>query len=346
MSVTDSDQRRNRILDAVVEMYVSTAQPVGSEVIARKLRSSVSPATIRNVMAELEDEGLLMQPHTSAGRVPTDRGYRFYVDRLMPARRLSPEQQQQLEALIQPQGPEVNELLERASLILAQMSQQAALVLGPSVRQSRLRQVELVPLGVRKILCILVASEEMIASHVVEVEEPMSRDEAVSLGRFLNTELAGMPFTEVMELLERRLLAQTDSFYHFVKRSLDVLQPALSSEWHGHLFLEGASNVVGQPEFRKDARKAHDLLKGLEAQKPLIERLAEEFATYRAQVRIGRELQPLGLEECSIVTAPIVFDEQVMGGIGILGPKRMDYPRMAAWAEGMALMLGAMLMQE
>jgi len=297
-------------------------------------------------MGELEEAGLLAQPHTSAGRVPTDLGYRFYVDSLMPVRELSPEQQQQLEALTQPSGPDVDDFLERASMMLAEISQQAALVLGPSVRQSTLRQVELVPLSVKKILCVLVASEEMIASHVIEVEEPMSRDEAILLGRFLNTELAGLPFTDVLELLERRLLAQTDSFYHFVKRSLDVLQPALSGEAHGHLFLEGMSNVVGQPEFRKDARKAHELLKGLEAQERLIERLAEEFATRRAQVRIGTELQALRLEDCSIVTAPVVLDGQVLGGIGILGPKRMDYSRMTALAQGMALMLGTIFMHE
>src|SRR3989338_2581207 len=204
MSVTDFEQRRNKILELIIEAHVATASPVGSEFVARKLRSCLSPATIRNIMGDLEEAGFIEQPHTSAGRVPTDLGYRFYVDAVMEIRPLPQEQFRQLQVLIQPAELEVGQVLERAGSALAELTHQASFVVAPTVKHSTVKQVELVPLSLRKLLCVLVANEEIIASHVVEIEEPMTRDEAVALGRFLNTELVGLPFGDLLGSLERR----------------------------------------------------------------------------------------------------------------------------------------------
>jgi len=335
MNVTDFEQRRNRILELIIETYISTASPVGSEFVSRKLRSSLSPATIRNIMGELEEAGFLEQPHTSAGRVPTDRGYRFYVDTVMDTRRIPPDEMRQVETLLQPLELDLEQVLERASAILSEMAQQAAFAVAPTVKQSRMKQIEFVPLGVRKLLCVLVANDEMVASHVVETAEPMSRDEGMALARFINTELVGLSCRQLLESLERRMLAERDSFYHLVKRSLDILQQALSAEPDERLFLEGASYVVAQPEFSKDPRKAHELLRGLDAEELLLARIRQDLAAEGVRVRIGREVQVPGLNECSYVTAPVAVGEAVIGGIGVLGPKRMDYPRMRSLVEGM-----------
>jgi heat-inducible transcriptional repressor len=205
------------------------------------------------------------------------------------------------------------------------------------------KQVELVPLSVRKLLCVLVANEEMVASHVVEVEEPLSRDEAMALSRFINTELVGLSFHDLISSLERRILAEHDSFYHLVKRSLDIFQHALSTEPDERLLLDGTSHVVSQPEFRKDPRKAHELLRSLDAETPLLLRLSQDLAGRGVRVRIGREVQVPGLEECSTVTAPFAIGEDVVGGVGVLGPKRMDYPRIRALVEGMGRCLTGLL---
>jgi heat-inducible transcriptional repressor len=345
MSVTDFEQRRKEILELIIEAYISSASPVGSELVSKKLRSSLSSATIRNIMGELERSGYLEQPHTSAGRVPTDQGYRFYVDAVMDTPRLSPGELRQIEVLIQPPELDVEQLLQRASSVLAGLTEQAAFAVAPTVKQSTLKQIELMPLGVRKILCVLVANEEMIASHVVEIEEPMSRDEAAALGRFLNTELAGLSFSELLDSLERRMLAESDSFYHFVKRSLGILQHALSSEPNDRLYLEGASYVVAQPEFSRHPRKAHELLKGLDDEALLLERLRQDIASDGVRVRIGREVQLPGLEECSYLTAPCVIGEEIVGGLGVLGPKRMSYRRMRSLVEGMARCVTSLLTQ-
>lgn len=344
MNITDYGQRRNKILEAVIEAYVSTASPIGSELIARRLRSTLSPATIRNVMVELEEAGLLAQPHTSAGRVPTDQGYRLYVDSLMNVRWLSPEQIRQIRQAVHPEELEVEQCLERASEVLAELTQQAAFVLAPTVKQSTVRQIELVPLSVHKLLCVLIANqEEMFASHVVELEEPMNCEEAAALVHFINSQFVGVPFSDVVDSLERRLLAETDSFYHLVKRSLDVLQDALSTEPNERLYLEGTSYVVAQPEFRRDPSKAHQLLRGLEAQDRLIEHVRQDLGGERLHVRIGNELQLSGCQECSTIAAPLVIGGRVVGGVGVLGPKRMDYPRLSALVDGMACSLTELL---
>ena len=335
MHVTDSEQRRKRILEAVIEAYVSSASPVGSELISRKIHSSLSSATIRNVMVELTEAGYLEQPHTSAGRVPTDRGYRFYVDSVMEARRLGPEQLQQIERAIDPGDVELEQFLEHASEALAELTQQAAFVIAPTVKQSTVRQIELVPISVRKLLCVLVGHEEIFASHVVEIVEPMSRDEAAAPARFLNTELVGVPFNELVGSLQRRLLAENDSFYHLVKRSLDLLQHALSTEPDDRFYLDGASYVVAQPEFSRYPKKAHELLRGLDAHQRLLERIRLDIADDRVHVRIGHEVQVPGLEECSYVTMPFAIGEEIVGGVGILGPTRMEYQRMHALVDGM-----------
>ncbi len=333
MNVSDVETRRKRILELVIEAYVSTATPVGSEFVAKKLRSSLSSATIRNIMVELSKEGLLDQPHTSAGRVPTDRGYRFYVDAVMDSRPLPADELRQVETLIQPIELDVAALLERAGTVLAELTQQAAFVVAPTVKHSTVKQIELVPLSIRKLLCVMVANEEIIASHVVEIEEPMTRDETVALGRFLNTELVGLPFNDLLSSLERRMLAQNDSFYHFVKRSLNILKHALSTEPSERLFLEGMSYVVSQPEFSRNPRQAHQLLKGLDDQEPLLQQLRQDLAQEGVRVRIGRELRVPGLETCSYITVPFAIGEESVGGIGVLGPTRMDYPRLRALVE-------------
>ncbi len=335
MPVTDLEQRKHKILELVIETHVSTAEPVGSQFVSRKLRSSLSPATIRHIMAELEADGLLEHPHTSAGRVPTDQGYRFYVDTMMEARSIRPEQREQIARRIQPVELDVDQLLAHACAVLSEMSQQAGFAVAPTVKQSTVKQIEIVPLGVRRILCVLVANEEMIASHVVEIAEPMSRDETTALARFVNTELVGLSFSDLLDSLERRMLAERDSLYHLVKRSLDILQHALSTEPEERFFLEGASYVVSQPEFSRNPRQAFELLKGLDAEDLLLQRIRQDITADGVRVRIGREVQVPGLEGCSYLTAPVSLGEEVVGGIGILGPKRMDYPQMRSLVEGM-----------
>ena len=336
MNASDFETRRNRILETVIEAHVASALPVGSEYVAKRLRPAVSSATIRNVMGELEEAGYLVQPHTSAGRVPTDRGYRFYVDSVMPPRSLPAEQVRQVRELIAPEELEAGHVMARASAALAELAQEAGFVLAPTVKSSKVRQIELVPLGVRRVLCVLVANEEMVASHVVEITEPLTREEVVALSRFINTELVGLPFSDLLGLLERRLLAEQDTIFYLVKRSLTILQGALSTEPTERLFLEGASYVLAQPEFERNPRQAHALVRLLESEDALVDCLRRELPVDGVRVRIGHELPADGLHSCSAVVAPFAVGPGAVGLVGVLGPKRMDYPRVRALVDAVS----------
>lgn len=336
MNITDSERRRNDILQAIVETYISSASPVGSAFISRKIRETLSPATIRNIMAELEEQGLLEQPHTSAGRVPTDQGWRVYVNQLMHDARLSPQEARRLHDLVQPEELEVAQVFERASQVLAELSRQGTFVVAPTVRHSRVKQIELLPVGLHQLVCVLVAQEAMIASHLIELEEPLSQDDARSLADFLNAELRGLPAEELLASLERRMEAIDESLAELVKRSLGILQSTLATEPEERFFFEGTVYLFEQPEFRREPEKAHGLLRCLESAQAFLARVRGDISGEGVQVRIGREVGVGGLEDCSYILAPFGLRRGAVGGIGILGPKRMDYRRMRALAEAMA----------
>ena len=356
MSVSDLEQRRKEILGAVVEAYISTGMPVGSELISRKLRHTLSPATIRNVMANLEEEGLLEHPHTSAGRVPTDRGYRTYVNSLSKEMRLSQMENKQLLDAIHPGDTEPESLLSRVSSALSELSHQAGFVITPTVKGTTIQHIELMPLGVHKVLCVLVGQEPFLASHTIEVEEPITRDEVMSLVHFLNAEFTGLPVTELLALLERRLLAVNDSLYHVVKRSLDILQTALATEPDERLLLEGAAYLFEYPELHPTPQQSSELLRQLELRQELLARFRSDLTasveavqtgvTDGAVVRIGREVGIEGLEGCSYVIAPFALGRGAAGGVGVLGPRRMDYRRMRALVEGVAEVVTHLLRPE
>lgn len=340
MTSQDIEQRKQHILQLIIEAHISTASPVGSELVAKRLRSALSPATIRNIMVDLERAGYLEQPHTSAGRVPTDRGYRFYVDAVMGSRELSPQELRLMDSILAPAG-DLEQLLSRASSALSQLTQQAGFAVSPSVKQSHVKQVEFVPVSVRKILCVMVADEEIVASHVVEVAEPISRDEAIALTRFINTELSGLSCQELLHSLQRRMLAETDSFYHVIKRSLDILQHALSTEPDERLLIDGMMQLVSQPEFSRDPETTRELLRGVDEEAALLEQVRKDLVSGGVRVRIGRELALPGFASCSYIAAPVLMDGRPIAGIGILGPKRMDYARSRALVEGMSRCLSA-----
>ena len=346
MANNDLEQRKQDILAATIEIYVATAAPVGSEAVSRKLRSSPSPATIRNVMADLEREGWLEQPHTSAGRVPTDRGYRVYVDHLMQSTRLSGEERRRLVDSLRAQVMDAISLLERAGVLLSEMTHQAAFIIAPTVKRSTVKQIELLPLGVHKLLCVLVGEEPFLISQTVDIDEPMTRDETVSIVRFLNHEMSGLPVAELVASLERRLLAGNDSLYYLVKRSLHILQAVLSVEPDERLVIEGATYLFDYPEFHQHPKKAHELLRHLELHDVLLERLRRDLVGHgpeqgvmhgdAVRVRIGREVGIEGLDDCSYIVSSLVLGPSLIGGVGILGPRRMDYRRMRAIVEGVA----------
>ena len=335
MIVTDLKSRGHKILEAVILAYVESATPVGSESLLQQYPFRLSPATIRNVMAELETQGLITHPHTSSGRVPTDRGYRYYVDLLMEPRRLTVEEGSVIDSLSQSRVDDPIAFLDVAARHLSEMTQEAGVVLVPQLAQGSFRRLELILMDPGEVVGVLIASEGMIKHALLELDEPVDENELERIERFVNQELAGMPLSQVFSHLERARLEATDVFFHLYKRTMDLfnLGPFLQEE--DALILEGASWILQAPEFR-DIQRTRRLMKALEEKEALVEILRKDLAADEVKVHIGSENRGTSLTDCTIVAAPFRLRGGLMGTMGILGPTRMNYPRVTSVVGRMA----------
>jgi heat-inducible transcriptional repressor len=328
------EDRKRRVLQAIIDDYIHTAEPVGSRTVARKYGLGVSPATIRNEMADLEDMGYLEQPHTSAGRVPSDKGYRFYVDVLTPEQAAVDVDAGAVRALLSARAQRVDAVIRQAARLLAEWSEVLAVASQPAAQEERLAALQVVPLRGNVGLLVLVADDGRVSTRLVEFHAPPDPLRLDRLSRMLSSRLAGA----TLQTLARRVEdAVGDVLGPYPELAAEVA--ALFGEpgdAPGGLVLEGAANLLKQPEFRQVA-KANQILEALQRDDLLEERLGRpDPETCGVQVSIGREIQVEEMAECSIVTAVYATPAGVLGRIGVLGPRRMAYGRIMAIVETVA----------
>ncbi len=322
------ESRRNKILEFIIKTYVETAEPVGSVEVCRRFHLRVSPATVRHVMGELEHEKLLTHPHTSAGRIPTPRGYRYYVDLLMTPQTLTTAEAEAIHALIR-QGDDPLEVLETAAQLIADLTGQASAVLAPRMLQSTVRRIELIPMNGRRVLGVVMTNEGVLRHAYLDFPEEIELSELERLSRFLNEELQGHVLSDVESQFERALLDVTSAFNHLYKRAQELWALGGFAEADETLYLEGVAHLLAQPEFH-NARQSHRLMAALEAETSVAAVLNETASHGRRCVVIGPENAREELGGCSVVSAPYRAGNRVAGALGVIGPTRLDYPRVAA----------------
>jgi heat-inducible transcriptional repressor len=317
-----SEDRRLEVLRAIVEDYVHSREPVGSRVLVERHGLNVSPATIRNDMAALEEAGLISQPHTSAGRIPTDKGYRVFVDRLSSIKPLSPAERKAIQVFLE-DAVDLDDVVDRSVRLLAQLTHQVAVVQYPSLKRSALRHLELVPLGRDRLLVVIITETGRVEQRTVEVGVP---DHVLhELRARLNAAVAGRHLAELTE----RLGSVADAFavgdQPFVRQVVDVVESTMTEATEERIVMAGTANLARSgPDFVHSIRP---VLEALEEQVVLL-RLLSEMAEDSAgvAVRIGHENTHSGFSETSIVAASYGADGQPVARIGSLGPTRMDYP--------------------
>ncbi len=339
----NSRERNHKILEATILTYAEFGVPVGSEFLLGRYPLGVSSATIRNVMAELEEQGLLTHPHTSAGRVPTDQGYRYYVDLLMERDRVGGEDEERIGRLQESREREPADLLEEASAILSEMTQKAGVALVPQLLHGSFRRMELIPLGPREMVAVLVSGEGMVRHAVWELEEAAGAEELEALVGFLQRELEGMQLAQAAESLRAGIHEAAEPELERWKDSTDVgrLVRTLFQE-EPSVVLEGTSWILEAPEFR-DVARTRRLLKGLESKSELISILQRDLWADDVKLHIGSENRGTSLVDCSIVAAPYRLRGGMVGTIGVLGPTRMDYPRVTGLVQRMGQCLTRLL---
>ncbi|HEY4439205.1 MAG TPA: heat-inducible transcriptional repressor HrcA [Candidatus Elarobacter sp.] len=340
---TDLDKRKAFILATVVYEYINTAEPVGSVTLAQKYNLGVSSATIRNEMAELEAGGYLVQPHTSAGRVPSDAGYRTYVDRLMPAESLTKDDSRRIRDQFREASRELTDVIEQTTRLLSGLSGNLAIALAPSRDTHAFKHVQLLWLSSRTSLVVVVTSAGVAAQRVVEWSNDVLADDLTRLSNALNSHLGGRIMEDIASADLDRICESAGASAEMRDAVRQAFAQARQTD-EPEIAAAGAQNLLDQPEFH-DLRKLRAILRIVEEQRTLYDLVADELAgdlprKSQAHVRIGHELGPDELSECSVVTVPYSFGDRGVGVLAILGPRRMPYARLMALASGTARSLG------
>jgi len=338
-----SEDRRLAVLRAIVEDYVHTREPVGSRALVERHSLGVSPATIRNDMAALEEEGYIAQPHTSAGRVPTDKGYRLFVDRLSGIKPLSSAEKRAIQTLLDG-AVDLDDVVDRTVRLLAQLTRQVAVVQYPSLSRSTVRHVELVPLGGRRLLLVLITDTGRVEQRLVDVAVDPSEMLLGELRARINAAASGRRLTQVPALVATLPDSFPPADAPLVRTVLDALEDCLAADREERIVLAGTANL---------ARAGTDfggtispVLEALEEQVVLL-RLLSEMADDSGDVgvRIGRETAHEGLAETAVVASGYGSRGEVVARLGVLGPTRMDYPTTIAAVRAVARYVSRILAQ-
>ncbi|MGB4337896.1 MAG: heat-inducible transcriptional repressor HrcA [Bacillota bacterium] len=336
-------QRKQAVLRAVTDDYISTAEPVGSRTIARKYGLGVSPATIRNEMADLEEEGYLEQPHASAGRIPSDKGYRFYVDSLMLEKPISKSEEVRIRKEYQRRRDSIISLIRATARVLGEMSQYASVVIGPTVKGAEIRHIQLVPLSSDTVLVVVVTNSGLVEHRVLTIEHAMSLSDLDRISWVLNNKLRGSTLSDMRGRLLKEIQAEVSAYTSFLENMFELLIGAMRTSDTEKVHVEGVMQLLAQPEFR-EIEKARPVLEFLESDELVLRELsASARASRGTEVTIGSEHALEELRNCSIVSAPYGPGGQMVGAVAVIGPTRMDYAMATALVGYMAEQLSELL---
>ncbi len=324
MADTELDERKVKILNAIIKNYLETGEPVGSRTISKYTDLNLSSATIRNEMSDLEDLGYIVQPHTSAGRIPSDKGYRFYVNNLIAEK--DKEVADMQEWMIE-KTEKMESLLKNVAKTLATNTQYATLVSAPSVVSNKLKFVQLSAVDEHQVLSVVVMDGNIVKNKIINVDKPLDNETMLKLNMLLNTNLNGLTVDEINLALITKMKEQAGIHDEIISQVLDTVATTITEGDDLQVYTSGATNIFKYPELA-DSKKASELLDTFEEKQSLIELLNDSTSENEStgiQVYIGDESPISTMKDCSIVTATYELGDGVKGTIGIVGPKRMDY---------------------
>lgn len=327
------DERKMKILQAIISTYLETGEPVGSRTISKYADLNVSSATIRNEMSDLEEMGYILQPHTSAGRIPSDKGYRLYVDNMMQQKRNEIRQQEkeitQMKEFLVEKVEKVEELLQNTARLLANNTNYATMISTPRRSQNRLKFIQLSLLEPTKLLCVVVMEGNIIKNKIITLSQEIDNEMLLKLNILFNSSLNGLMIEEINLSIISKMAAQAGEYSNLVRDVLDAIALVIHSEEDLKIYTSGATNIFKYPEL-SDSTRASELICTLEEKKMLTNLIQDETSEdgkMGIQVYIGDETPIQTMKDCSVVTATYEMEDGVRGTIGIIGPKRMDYEK-------------------
>ncbi|MCF8483384.1 MAG: heat-inducible transcriptional repressor HrcA [Rhodospirillum sp.] len=326
--VTELDERSRKIFGQIVETYVETGEPVGSRTLSRRLAVTLSPATIRNVMADLEEQGLLYAPHTSAGRMPTDAGLRLFVNGLLELGGLDPGEREQIDMQFRGAGKSVDTLLNEATTMLSGLARCAGLVLAPKT-DSGLKHIEFVPLGPGRAMVIMVTENGLVENRVLEVPQGLPTSALAEATNYLNARLSGRTLNEAREEIQEELDNQRTQMDELAARVVEAgLATWSGGDRTGELIVRGQSHLLADVTALQDLERIRGLFETLETKEQVLRILDMVNGAEGIQIFIGAENELFSVSGCSMIVAPYQNSrEEIVGAIGVIGPTRINYRR-------------------
>ena len=334
------DERKFLILQAIIDDYISTAMPVGSRTISRKSGVGFSPATIRNEMSDLEELGYLDQPHTSAGRIPSLKAYRLYVDHLMKVANLSEEESRHINDHLKMRANQTEEVIKSAARALSDATRYTSVIVAPQLNTLQVKRIQFVPVTDNTALMILVTTAGIVKDAVIQVPKGMTADHLYVISKTLTERLSDQPIGRVREIFEQMIAEASDS-RKLLTDVMNVVETKLESPDSKDVVLGGTSNLLNYPEYA-DVNKAKNFLSVLETKDRLIP-LLQQNGGMEITIRIGPENGLKELEDCAVVSATYRVGDHSQGTLGIIGPTRMNYSRVISVLEYMGRALSNLL---
>ncbi|SDG30025.1 heat-inducible transcription repressor HrcA [Limimonas halophila] len=338
-------ERSREILRRVVDAYVTTGAPVGSRTLSRSQGMELSPATVRNVMADLEDAGLLYAPHTSAGRLPTEMGLRLFVDGLLEYGNISENDRKEIEAHCSASGRSLSQVLEDASEMLSELTGSAGLVVAPKLQGERLKHIEFVNLGPGRALVVLVTQSGAVENRVIDVPRGLPAASLVEASNYLSERLVGRTLGEVQQLVHQELDQQRAELNELTTKLVEAGIADWSGSDHNALIVRGHSQLLEDVSAIEDLERIRSLFSALETKESFLKLLDLTENAEGVQIFIGAENELFGMSGCSMVVAPYgnAQQQQFVGAIGVIGPTRIDYARIIPMVDYTAKVIGSLV---
>jgi len=327
------NERKIKILQAVINDYIETAEPVGSRTIAKKYDLGISSATIRNEMSDLEEMGFIIQPHASSGRIPSDSGYRLYVDHLMQKKELSDEDGQYLESVLSRDISQIDYLMEETAKVISALTNYTAIISEPVGKRVRIKQIRLMPLDRTSVILLIAMEDNFIKNHIIKMENVPDEIRTFEMGISLSRALQGCMLSEIDQDIIEQLKRDLEDYPEILPPILQAIEHTMGAAEKVELHLSGAKNMLQFPEF-SDIHKAKLLFQTLE-EKDVLVTLLEGSKGEDLQILIGNENPVQGMADCSVITATYKMSDNTRGTIGIVGPTRMDYSQVVSILNGM-----------
>ena len=325
------DDRKKLILHAIIDDYISTAEPIGSRSVSKKHELGLSSATIRNEMSDLEDLGYLIQPHTSAGRIPSDKGYRFYVDQLMKACELTVDEINAMKSEMETKINELSQLLRQASATMSRFTKYTSMAATPERKNSELKAVQVVPIERGSALVVVVTNAGIVKNSLVKIPETVSPEFLIRVSNIFNDKLSGLTLEQINIVVIREIEVLIGSSQEILMPILNGVTECINQIDASEVYLDGTKNILNYPEF-KDVVKAREFLNMMDTKDvlPLLLKSINNDGINGINIQIGKENKIEEMQDCSVITATYNLGGLVIGTIGIIGPTRMEYARVLA----------------